>query len=96
MVAVIMEVRLLTATMYPLLYPRFCISGPSRRVSIAASAVAEPEMPPIIVLMMTETCATPPHIRRVRAEANCRMRWVMPDSFISVPAKIKNGTARNE
>lgn len=65
------------------------------RVSIAASAVAEPEMPPIMVLITTETCARPPYIRRVSMEAKSRIRLVMPDSFIRLPAKMKNGTARN-
>ena len=44
------------------------------RVSIAASAVAEPETPPIMVLITTETCARPPYIRRVSMEAKSRIR----------------------
>ena len=77
-------------------YPFSSMLGPRSRVSIQASAVAEPETPPIMVLITAETCAVPPHMRRVREDAKVRIRLVIPDSFISVPAKMKNGTARKE
>ena len=63
---------------------------------MAASAVAEPETPPIKVLITTDTCAIPPYILRVSIEASPNNLFVIPDSFIRLPAKIKKGTARNE
>jgi hypothetical protein len=62
---------------------------------MAASAVADPDTPPIRVLITTEIWAVPPYIRRVRSRARLRSRSVIPDTFIKFPAKIKKGTAKN-
>ncbi len=69
--------------------------GPSRRDSIEASATADPEIPPIMKLSTIETCARPPAIQPVRRLANLTRRWVIPVTFIRLPARIKNGTARS-
>ena len=52
-VAVISEVNVRTFTENPLEYPLFIMSGPRSRASMAASAVAEPDTPPIRVLKTT-------------------------------------------
>jgi hypothetical protein len=69
------------------------MAGPSRRDSIAASATAEPEMPPIRALRTIETWARPPIIQPVSRRAKISSRSVMPVMFIRLPARMKNGTA---
>ncbi len=62
MVAVMRAVQLMTFAVYPFEYPRSIMSGPSTRASIEASAMAEPETPPMQVERTTLTCASPPCI----------------------------------
>ena len=63
------------------------------RASIAASATAEPETPPISADTTIATCARPPVIQPVITLASEMMRSVMPDAFIRLPASTNSGTA---
>ena len=63
------------------------------RASIAASATAEPETPPIRALSRMATCASPPRIQPVRTVDRRISRSVIPDSFIRWPANTNSGTA---
>jgi len=55
--------------------------------------MAEPHTPPMSVLSTTLTCARPPYICPVIAVANFTSRFVIPVSFIKLPAKINIGMA---
>ena len=63
------------------------------RASIAASATAAPEMPPISAESTIDTWARPPTIQPVSSRAKRSSRSVMPLVFIRLPARMKNGTA---
>ena len=65
------------------------------RASIAASATAEPETPPISVESRIATCASPPAIQPTATSETFSRRSVMPLSFIRWPASTKKGTARS-
>ncbi len=69
------------------------IAGPRMRASIAASATAEPETPPISAETTIATCASPPVIQPVSARASEMIRSVIPDEFIRLPASTNSGTA---
>lgn len=58
--------------------PRFSISGTSILHCMAASALEEPQRPPIRVERRTFTWARPPHIWPTQRSANFIMREVMP------------------
>ena len=58
--------------------PFFSISGTSILASIAASAMLEPDRPPIRVDSRTLTCARPPCMRPVMASQKPMMREVTP------------------
>ena len=62
-------------------------------VFIAASAAADPETPPIRVLSRQETWPMLPHMWPVQALQNRVSRFVMPQEFIRLPARIKRGMA---
>ena len=93
MVATIRPESPLMAAAQPLEYPKRSISGPRIRVSMAASAAAEPETPPISVLSRQETCPMLPHICPVQALQKRVSRLVIPQEFIRLPARIKSGIA---
>ncbi len=93
MVAVISELSAITPPVYPLVKPRAIIVGPRMRASIAASATAAPEIPPIIALSTMLTWASPPTIQPVSVVAKEMSRLVIPVAFIRLPASTKNGTA---
>jgi hypothetical protein len=59
----------------------------------AASAVEEPETPPISVFVKTFTCPRPPRKWPTRVAANATRRSVMPPTFIRPAASMKNGIA---
>ena len=56
------ELAAVTTVENPFEYPCFSICGTTVLESIAASALAEPERPPIIALISTLTCARPPRM----------------------------------
>ena len=58
-----------------------------------ASATAAPDMPAKITEAPTFTCPSPPRIHPTRASAKLKIRSVMPEVFIRLPARMKNGTA---
>ena len=60
---------------------------------MAASALVDPEQPPISVLNTTLTWAIPPLMCPARSIASLTIRLVIPEAFIRVPAKINKGTA---
>ena len=62
---------------------------------MAASALPDPDMPPMNTLLSTFTWARPPTRWPTSASASPRMRWLMPPRVITAPAKMKNGTARS-
>ena len=84
------------AAVNPFEYPFFSMSGPRIRLSIAASAVADPEIPPIRQDNNTDTCASPPRICPVARLQNLISLDVIPVSFIKFPASTKKGTANKE
>ena len=92
-VAVISEPTEITAELKPRENPLRSIAGPRMRASIAASATAEPETPPISADTTIATCARPPVIQPVSALASAMIRSVMPDEFIRLPASTNSGTA---
>ncbi len=59
----------------------------------AASAMAAPETPAIIMFTITTTYDSPPRMLPTAASAKATSRRVIPPAFISSPAKMKNGTA---
>src|SRR3546814_19255384 len=65
------------------------------RASIAASATADPDTPPISVDSTMQTCASPPAIHETRTFEQAISRTVIPVRFIMCPASTKNGTARS-
>src|SRR5690606_38598237 len=71
------------------------MAGPRMRASIAASATADPETPPISVDSTIATCARPPDIQPTATMDTFKRRSVMPLAFIKWPARTKNGTARS-
>ena len=73
--------------------PARSMSWPSMRVCMAASAIAEPETPPISTASASDTCASPPFSRPVSTEASRRSCSVMPDLLRKLPAMMNNGTA---
>ena len=93
MVAVIRELRAMTPPVYPFVKPRPIIEGPRMRASMAASATAAPDTPPIMALSTMLTWARPPTIHPVMVVAKEISRVVMPVAFIKLPASTKNGTA---
>ena len=58
-----------------------------------ASAAEEPEMPAKIMLESTQTMARPPRRCPTRHAANRTRRREMPPCSMTVPARMKNGTA---
>ncbi len=58
--------------------PFFVISGTIIFDSIAASAILEPERPPITVERSTFTCASPPGRRPVTTSQKSMIRFVTP------------------
>jgi hypothetical protein len=95
MIGVINDVQTLTATVYPLEYPLRIISGPNMRVSMAQSAMHDPETPPIRVDRRTFTCARLPRICPTRTFDRSKSLRVIPAPFIRLPASINMGTARS-
>lgn len=95
MVAVISEPTAIAAPEKPLPYPLRIMAGPRMRASIAASATAEPETPPISVDRRMATWASPPAIQPTATSDTLSSRSVMPLSFIRWPASTKKGTASN-
>ena len=63
------------------------------RASIAASATADPDTPPISVDSTMQTWASPPDIHDTRTLEQAISRQAMPVRFIMWPASTKNGTA---
>ena len=63
MVAVISDPTAIAAAEKPFPYPFAIIVGPRMRASIAASATAEPDTPPMTVERTMATCASPPAIQ---------------------------------
>ncbi len=63
------------------------------RACMAASAIAEPETPPMSVLRTTLTCASPPRICPVSTADRVMSLWVRPVSFMRFAAKMKSGIA---
>ena len=59
----------------------------------AASAVEEPETPPISVLVSTLTCPSPPRKWPTSVVASAMSFSVMPPTFIMPAASMKNGIA---
>ena len=82
MVAVISEPTAITAEVKPREYPRAIRSGPRMRASIAASATAAPETPPISVESTIQTCASPPAIHETSVFEQPISRVVIPEWFI--------------
>ena len=62
---------------------------------MAASATAEPEMPPIRKLSTMEICASPPASQPTRTRENSTSRPAMPEAVITLPATTKKGIAIN-
>ena len=60
---------------------------------MAASAVDEPETPPMSVDMTTLVWAIPPYMWRVTIAASPRSLSVIPHRFIRFPANMNSGTA---
>ena len=77
-IGVMQEEAAVIAAEKPLPYPRFSISGTSILHSIAASALAEPEQPPISMLSSTLICARPPGRCPVSASAKAISLSLMP------------------
>ena len=92
-VATISPDRQFTAAAQPGAYPRFVISGPKIRHSMAASATAEPDTPPIKVDSTTDTWPMEPYIWPVITLASFTKREVIPVLFIRLPAKMNSGIA---
>ena len=92
-VAVISAPTAITALEKPREKPCLSIAGPRMRASIAASATAEPDTPPISAETTIATCARPPVIQPVITLASEMMRSVMPETFIRLPASTNSGTA---
>ena len=65
------------------------------RASIAASATAEPETPPMNVDRRMQTWASPPAIQETSTFEASISRSVIPVLFIMCPARTKSGTARS-
>ncbi len=84
-----------TAAVYPFEYPSLTMSGPSILASMAASAMAEPDTPPINALRMTLTWARPPRMCPVNTEAKFISRWVSPVAFIRLAEKMSSGMANS-
>ena len=60
----------------------------------AASATAEPEMPPNSVEAAILTWPSPPRTCPISEPAKAMIRAAMPPRIIRSPAKMKNGMAR--
>jgi hypothetical protein len=76
---------------YPLSVIAFIFNVPNP----TASAIADPDIPENIILLMILTCPRPPGIGPTRALANLKILLVIPPLFIKLPAKMKKGTASN-
>ena len=63
------------------------------RACIAASAIAEPETPPINVASRIDTCASPPFRRPASTVARLSSSRVMPEWLRKLPAMMKSGIA---
>jgi hypothetical protein len=63
------------------------------RACIAASAIAEPDTPPISVASRTETWARPPFSRPASTVASASSSRVMPEWLRKLPAMMKSGIA---
>ena len=70
----ITEEQAVTAVENSLSYPRFVISGTNTLLCMAASALAEPDNPPISVESTMFTCPSPPRRCPVKAPA-LQMPW---------------------
>ena len=75
---VIIEDAAVTTVEKDLLIPFFSISGTSIFASIAASASADPDSPPISVESRILTWLRPPYMRPVSTEQKSMMRLVTP------------------
>jgi len=60
---------------------------------MAASALEEPEQPPMNVDSTTLTCAMPPLMCPATCMESLIRRLVIPELFIKLPAKMNRGTA---
>src|SRR5699024_3177997 len=58
-----------------------------------ASATADPEMPPKIMLVTTLTAESPPFMGPTSAKAKSTRRRVMPPAFMIAPARTNKGIA---
>jgi hypothetical protein len=63
------------------------------RACIAASAMADPDTPPMSVARRIETCARPPLRRPASTLARLRSSRVMPEWLRKLPAMMKSGIA---
>jgi hypothetical protein len=63
------------------------------RACIAASAMADPDTPPISVARRIETCARPPLSRPASTVARLRSSRVIPEWLRKLPAMMKSGMA---
>src|SRR5690606_19291317 len=74
-------------------YPFFSISGISTEPIAAVVAEEEPETVANNMEVSTATAPRPPRIHPTRALARRTSRRAIPPDCISVPARMKNGTA---
>src|SRR5699024_3604289 len=77
-IGVIKEVAAVNVAENDLVYPFFSISGTNILDCIAASAILDPESPPISVLNMIFTCANVPGRRFATTCANLSILEVIP------------------
>jgi len=71
------------------------MAGTSTDPSAAASPISEPVIPERIISTTTTTWLRPPAIHPTRTSARSTSRVVMPPTVIRLPARRKNGMARN-
>ena len=75
------------------LYPSRSMAGRSIDPTAATSAAAEPEIPENSTEVRMLTCPSPPFTCPIRALAKRTIAWVIPETFISAPARMKSGIA---
>ena len=81
------------ATLKPLEYPSFSISGPKILPIAEADAIAEPATEPINIAEIILMRANPPGKKPTNALANATNLCATPPLFINSPDNIKNGIA---
>ena len=74
-------------------YPAVRIAWTVMMPRPAMVASAEPEMPPNTIAASTATCARPPEKYPTTTSRKLKMRRVIPNWFIMLPASTKNGMA---